>query len=125
MACSGLRLTKSSGIFPGPHTAVDVVRGIVPFEWVMLLCVGGLSLVKARSVASRVGRFMVTAAFKEIWCPCCDAQIECEHSRLITQSAKVCSRVHAVLHAYCAQSRPCRTQVQSCSQESRQGDFKQ
>ena len=111
VAWPGLRLARSSGIFPGPHTAVDVVRGIVPLEWVTLLCVGGLSLVKARSVAGRVGRFMVTAAFKEIWCPCCDVQVEHEHSRLITQSAKVCGRRCAVQHAYCAQSRPHHTHV--------------
>ena len=111
MAWSGFRLAKSGGIFPGPHTAVDVVRGIVPFEWVTLLCVGGLSSVKARSVASRVGRFMVTAAYKEIWCPRCDAQVEHEHSRLITRSAKVCGRGCAVQCAHCPQSRPRHTHV--------------
>jgi hypothetical protein len=33
-AWSGLRLSKSSSIFPGPHSIVEVVRGIVPLEWV-------------------------------------------------------------------------------------------
>ena len=84
VAWSGLRLARSSSIFPGPHTAVDIVRGIFLLEWVTLLCGGGLSLVKAKSVACRVGRFMVAAAYREIWCPCCDAQVECEQSKLIT-----------------------------------------
>ena len=101
-AWSGLRLSRSSSIFPGPHSVAEVVRGIVPLEWVSLLCAGGLSLVKARSVACRVGRFMVTAAYKEIWCPCCEVQIEHEHSRQITQSAKVQGRGHAARQAYSA-----------------------
>ena len=79
------------------------MTGIVPLEWVTMLCVGGLSLVKARSVACRVGRFMVTAAFKEIWCPRCDAQVEREHSRLIIQSAKVyvqCQTAVEITYSY-------------------------
>ena len=102
VAWSGLRLSKSSSIFPGPHSITDIVRGIVPLEWVSLLCAGGLSLVKARSVACRVGRFMVTAAYKEIWCHHCKAQVEREHSRQITQRAKVQCRQRAAQQTYSA-----------------------
>ena len=48
---------------------------------------------KARSVALKVGKYMVTAAHKEIWQPCCDAHIIHECSLLVTQKAKTSGRM--------------------------------
>ena len=89
----GPGLSRSATIFPGPYTIVDAVRGIVPLEWVVALHTCGLGQVKARSVALKVGKYMVTAAHKEIWQPHCHAQVICEHSLLVTQKAKTSGRI--------------------------------
>ena len=102
----GLRAARSTAIFPGPNSITEVVRGIVPLEWVTLLCACGLSLVKARSVAARIGKFIVSAAHDQIWCPCCDAQVMRERSLLVTQRAKTHSREHITQHS-------CRAQLKS------------
>jgi len=52
-----------------------------------------LGQVKARSVALKVGKYMVTTAHKEIWQPRCDAQVVREHSLLVTQKAKTSGRM--------------------------------
>ena len=53
----------------------------------------GLGQVKARSVALKVGKYMVTTAHKEIWQPRCDAQVVRERSLLVTQKAKTSGRM--------------------------------
>ena len=59
----------------------------------MALHTNGLGQVKARSVAQKVGKYVVTEAHKEIWKPCCDAQVVREHSLLVTQKAKTSGRM--------------------------------
>ena len=83
-ACSSLRIARSTGIFPGPHSIIDAVRGIVPLEWVVTLQASGIPLVKARSIASKVGVYFVTTAQRDIWQPRCGTQVAREHSLLIT-----------------------------------------
>ena len=95
--CVGRKLPRTATIFPGPHSVVDVVKGIVPLEWVNTLCSVGLSLAQAKSVARKVGSRIVTAAYKDIWRPRCDAQVLRERSLLVTPKAKSRGRVRAVL----------------------------
>ena len=89
----GPGLSRSASIFPGPYSIIDTVQGIVPLEWVVALHTCGLGQVKARSVALKVGKYMVTTAHKEIWQPHCDAQVVHEHSLLVTQKAKTSGRM--------------------------------
>ena len=105
-ACSSLRTTRSTGIFPGPHSIIDAVRGIVPLEWVVTLQASGIPLVKARSIASKVGVYFVTTAQRDIWHPCCGAQVAHEHSLLITQKAKTCGRVCVTQSSHHVRLRP-------------------
>ena len=53
--------------FTGPHSIIDAVRGIVPLEWVVTLQASGIPLVKASSIASKVGVYFVTTAQRDIW----------------------------------------------------------
>ena len=41
--------------FPGHHSIIDAVQGIVPLEWVVTLQASGIPLVKVRSIASKFG----------------------------------------------------------------------
>ena len=95
--CVGWKPPRTATIFPGPHSVVDVVKGIVPLEWVNTLCGVGLSLAQAKSVARKVGAHIVAVAYKDIWCPQCDAQVLRERSLLVTPKAKSHGRVQAVL----------------------------
>jgi len=52
--CGGQKPPRTATIFPGPHSVVDVVKGIVPLEWVNTLCGVGLSLAQAKSVPGRL-----------------------------------------------------------------------
>ena len=96
-SCPGQKPPRSTAIFPGPHSVIDAVKGIVPAEWTDILCAFGLSLVQARAVASKVGLYIVAAAQRTIWHPRCDVQILREHSLLVTQKAKTCQSVRATL----------------------------
>ena len=58
---------KPATIFPGPHSIIDAVKGIVPLEWVNILCTIGLSLVQAKSVALKVRMCIVAVAQKQVW----------------------------------------------------------
>ena len=62
----------------------------------------GLGQVKSRSVALKVGKYMVTTAHKEIWQPRCDAQVIHECSLLVTQKAKTSGRIHVDYPHHCA-----------------------
>ena len=90
----GPGLSRSANIFPGPYTIVEAVQGIIPLEWVTALHTSGLAQAKARSVALKVGKYMVSTAHKEIWQPHCDAQVIHECSLLVTQKAKTSGRIH-------------------------------
>ena len=76
-----------------------------------MLCAYGLSLAQARSVASKVGMYFVTAAQKDIWQPHCDAQIVREHGLLVTQKAKTRGKVWAILPSHRIIVSPHRTHV--------------
>ena len=105
-ACSSLRTTRSTGIFPGPHSIIDAVRGIVPLEWVVTLQASGIPLAKARSIASKVGVYFVTTAHWDIWQPHCCVQVAHEHSLLVTQKAKTHGRVCVTQSSHCIRLKP-------------------
>ena len=67
-AQSSPQLTQAT-IFPGPHSITDVIQGIVPLEWVLMMHKAGLTMDKAQSIASRVGAYFVTTAKAQIWNP--------------------------------------------------------
>ena len=98
-------------IFPGPHSITDAIRGIVPLEWSLALRNCSLPLAKARSVASKVGAYLVTAAHAALMQPRCDAQIAHEHTLMITQQAKMLGKVCAIRIPCRALLRPCLTHV--------------
>ena len=94
-SCRGARISQSS-LFPGPFTIFDVFQGIVPGGWTLLLRSCGLSSQAAKSVVRRVGVFIVSSAYNNIWKPRCEAQAVREHDLYITQHAKTCNKVRAV-----------------------------
>ena len=67
-AQSSPQLTQAT-IFPGPHSVTDVIQGIVPLEWVLMMHKAGLTMDKARSIVSKVGAYFVTTAKAQIWNP--------------------------------------------------------
>ena len=73
-AQGGSRLSELT-IFPGPHSVLHVVQGIVPLEWATILHSCGLSAKKVRVIARRVGKYFVGAGHDSIWRPRCEAQI--------------------------------------------------
>ena len=68
----------------------------MPGGWTLLLRSCGLSSQAAKSVVRRVGVFIVSSAYNNIWKPRCEAQVVREHDLYITQCAKTCSKVRAV-----------------------------
>ena len=110
----GWKPPRSTAIFPGPHSVIDAVKGIVPAEWTDTLCAFGLSLVQARAVASKVGLYIVAAAQRAIWQPHPDVQILHEHSLLVNQKAKTCHRAQATLLSHHTIINPHHTHI-SCA----------